>query len=284
MCCKKTGTLYICPTPIGNLEDVTLRTLRILKEVDFIAAEDTRVTIKLLNHYNIKTSLISYHKFSEKQKSEEIIHKLKDGFSVALVSDCGTPVISDPGSEIIFQARSHNIPVIPLPGCSAVSCAASMCNIAKDGYIFIGFLPKTPEKIDKILNKYTDIPLPVIIFESPKRIFKTLEIILNLYGNIEVFIAREMTKIHEEFISGQITTVIEHLQNNCSKGEYTVILNLFNSNNSDISERNIKKLIQQGLQENKSISAISKEIAKLTSLSKNDIYKIALDVQNESEE
>lgn len=278
---KATGILYICPTPIGNLEDITLRTLRILKEVDFIAAEDTRVTIKLLNHYNIKTPLMSYHKFSEKQKSPEIIEKLMSGFSIALVSDSGTPGISDPGNEIIFHAKQSQISVIPLPGCSAVSCAASVCNLTENGYIFLGFLPKTKEKIAQLLEPYNNIRLPIVIFESPKRIIKTLNIMHSLFGNLNIFLGREMTKFHEEYLNGTIEQIIEHLNSHCSKGEYTIIFQLPEIDNSLHTIKSIKKLIIKELKNNTPLSELSKSIASATSYSKNDVYKMALELQTE---
>ena len=186
------GTLYICPTPIGNLEDITLRVLRVLKEVDFIACEDTRVTQKLLNRYEINTKLISYHKFSEKEKSNYIVQLLNEGKSIALVSDAGTPLISDPGIELL----KHDINVIPLPGPSSVITALSATPRNGTDFVFIGFLPKTKKAKEDFLRKYSDID--IVAFESPNRLVKSLQEILEVLGNRKVTIARELTKIYEE--------------------------------------------------------------------------------------
>lgn len=276
------GTLYICPTPIGNLEDITLRCLRILKEVDFIAAEDTRVTKKLLNFYNIQTPLISYHKFSEKKKSLLVIEKLRENYNVALVSDSGTPLISDPGKEVISQAIHNNIPITPLPGPSSLTCALSASNIITDGFLFYGFLPKTYKQKKECLNQLSQINYPIIIFESPKRVLNTLECLKEVYDNCNIIIARELSKIHEEILYFSLDNAINHFTKIEPRGEFTIIIeHLISPTQNHLSIADMKKLIANSLATGNSISSIAKELSQELNISKNELYKLILDIQEE---
>lgn len=280
----KPGLLYICPTPIGNLEDITLRCLRILKEVDYIAAEDTRVTKKLLNHYEIKTKLISYHKFSEKKQSDEIISKLKNGENIALVTDAGTPVVSDPGNKIVSQAINNDIKVIPLPGPSAVTCALSASGLVSEGFIFYGFLPKSNSKQIKLLQSLAENNLPIVFFESPNRILSTLQRINETFGNIKITVTRELTKIYEEIKSGNITDIIDYFSSKPIKGEFTIIIDSMNAHHTKLSEEEIESLIIEKINNKIPISSISIELSDYLGLSKNKIYKLALSLQKELEQ
>jgi len=221
--------LYIIATPIGNLEDISLRALRILKEVDLILAEDTRKTKKLLNHYNIQKHLLSYHQHSSDQKIEQITTLLQKGKNIALVTDSGTPGISDPGNKLIAQIREKfpDIIITPIPGPSAVATIASVAGIAMDKFLFVGFPPKK-RKRQKFFQQIIDSTYPVIFYESPYRIKKTLKDILELAQEnkiqLQALIGRELTKKFETFYSGSLEQVISQLENSPLKGEFTILI------------------------------------------------------------
>jgi len=213
---ERYGTLYLCPTPIGNLEDITLRALKILKRVDFIAAEDTRVTVKLLNHYEIKTPLISYHEHNQRQKGPEIIQLLLNGKNVALVTDAGTPGISDPGEDLVKLAVAEEIPVVPLPGAVAAICALVASGLSTERFVFEGFLPRKPKDRNQRLRLIATEPRTIVFYEAPHRILKTLEYLREALGNRKISVAREITKLHEEFFRGTIEQGLSPY--NCVKG------------------------------------------------------------------
>ncbi|MCK5418905.1 MAG: 16S rRNA (cytidine(1402)-2'-O)-methyltransferase, partial [Desulfobacterales bacterium] len=202
---KNKGVLYVVATPIGNREDITLRALNILRDVDLIAAEDTRKTGNLLAHYQIKNRLISFYEHNEKKRTPEIIGKLLDGISIALVSNAGTPSISDPGYRLIEAAIANKITVSPIPGVSAATAAMSVSALPTDSFVFIGFLPRKKAKRQQFLNELAVEPRPVIFYESPKRILTLLEEIISCMGDRPAVLAREMTKLHEEFIRGSVS-------------------------------------------------------------------------------
>ncbi len=274
------GILYICPTPLGNLEDITLRVLNTLKQVDYIACEDTRVTQKLLNHYDISTKLFSYHKFNEKQKSNKIIELLNQGNNIALVSDAGTPLISDPGAELLKQATEYNIKIVPIPGACALITAISATYLENPLFVFIGFLPKSNTDKENILNRYKDIN--TVFYESPNRLVKSLEDIKNYIGNCKVTVTRELTKIYEEFKTGEIQEVINYYTNKPPKGEITVIIhatdnnNCQNIDNAQIVE-DVKALQKQGF----SSKEVSKILSTLKPLSKKEVYNITLSLKKD---
>lgn len=277
---KDKGILYICPTPLGNLEDITFRVLNTLKQVDYIACEDTRVTQKLLNHYNISTKLFSCHKFNEKQKSNKIIELLNQGNNIALVSDAGTPLISDPGAELLKQAYQNNIKVVPLPGACALITALSATYLENPLFIFIGFLPKSNTEKENILNKYKDIN--TVFYESPNRLVKSLEDIKNFIGNCKVTVTRELTKIYEEFNTGEVQELIDYYTNKPPKGEITVIIHAINNNGSiNISDTQIVEDINALQKQGFSTKEISKILSTLKSLSKKEIYNITLSLKKD---
>ena len=269
----KSGTLYICPTPIGNLEDITLRVIRILKEVDFIACEDTRVTQKLLNHYEIKTPAVSYHKFSEKEKSGYIIGRIKNGENCSLVSDAGTPLISDPGCELIKEAYLNNIKVIPLPGASSVTTALSAGILTENSFVFLGFLPRTFNEKEKILSKYSDIN--AVFFESPNRLVTTLEDICKILGERKVVICRELTKIYEEIKTDKVTNFIEYYKQASPKGEIVVIIEGVKSEKTP-EETEVLEKIKLLQKEGYSTKDISRIISLLYNYPKKEVYNLAL--------
>ena len=214
------GTLYIVATPIGNLEDITLRALRILRDMDLIACEDTRRTGILLQHYDIRKPLVSYHQHSKLQKIDFLIDELKSGKNIALVSDAGTPGISDPGGVLIEQTIKNNIKVESVPGASSITMILSSANFNVDKFLFLGYLPKKKGR-QTLLRENATFPFPIIIFESPERIIRTLQEIREYWGDREVIIGRELTKKFEEIIRGKISKILNKIR---PQGEFVIII------------------------------------------------------------
>ena len=269
------GTLYLVATPIGNLDDITLRAIKILKEVDFIAAEDTRHSLKLLNHLEISKPLISYHRHNEDVKSELLIEKLLDNKNIALITDAGTPGISDPGEEIVKLAIENNIKIVPIPGACAFVNALICSGLDTTEFTFIGFLPLNKknrrEKLDKVKNCNTTS----ILYEAPHKLLSTLKDLSEILENRKIVLARELTKIHEEFIFGTANELLEKLEN--PKGEFVILIE--KSNNSEINNSDLLNSLslkehydsyeKQGLEKNE----IIKKVAKDRNVRKNEIYK-----------
>jgi 16S rRNA (cytidine1402-2'-O)-methyltransferase len=220
----KKGTLYIVSTPIGNMEDITLRALRILKEVDLIAAEDTRRTGLLLKHFGIQAHLTSYFEGNELKKREFILAKLKEGKNVALVSDAGTPGVSDPGFRLIQLAIENQLPIIPIPGSSAVITALSVSGLPTDAFLFKGFLPHKSKKRRDLLKELETVRETLIFYESPHRISETLRDILEILGDREVVLTRELTKVYEEIIRGKVGEILNRVGDRTLKGEITLVI------------------------------------------------------------
>lgn len=219
-----TGTLYIVSTPIGNLEDITLRAVRILKEVDAIAAEDTRHTQKLLNKFDIHTPLTSYHDHNKEEKAPVLIARMLEGKNVALVSDAGTPGISDPGYFLINLAIDQKIPVVPVPGATAAIAALSVSGLPTDRFVFEGFLPSKHTARLKRLEELTKEERTLIFYEAPHRILRTLDDMQTVLGDRKAVLTRELTKVHEQVIRGSLSEVKKKLEEGSMKGEFTVIL------------------------------------------------------------
>ncbi len=266
------GKLYLVATPIGNLEDITLRAIRILKEVDLIAAEDTRQTLKLLNHLQITKPLISYHRHNEDVKTSVLIEKLNNGENIAIVTDAGTPAISDPGEEVVKEAIKNEIEVIPIPGACALINALIASGLDTKEFSFYAFLPINKklrkEKFEEIKNDGKT----VIIYEAPHRLISTLNEIKELLGDRNIVVAKELTKIHEKFIRGKITEVLEKIEN--PKGEYIILINgekikqEIKLNNLSLEEH-YKFYENNGLEKKE----IIKKIAKDRNVNKNEIYQ-----------
>jgi 16S rRNA (cytidine1402-2'-O)-methyltransferase len=218
------GTLYVVSTPIGNREDITLRALRILKEVELIAAEDTRHTGLLLRHFGIQTPLTSYFEGNELRKRDLILSRLNQGDRVALVSDAGTPGISDPGFRLIQLAVENRIPIVPIPGPSAVIAALSVSGLPTDAFLFKGFLPHKAKKRRDLLEQLKEVKETMIFYESPHRITETLKDILDILGDREMVLARELTKIYEEVLSGGVSEVQNQVAGRKIKGEITLVI------------------------------------------------------------
>jgi 16S rRNA (cytidine1402-2'-O)-methyltransferase len=272
------GKLYLVGTPIGNLEDITLRALRILKEVELIAAEDTRHTGKLLHHFQITTPQISYHQHNRQQRTQELIDLLQQGKTIALVSDAGMPSISDPGTELVQVCLEHHIEVIPIPGVTAVITALSASGVSTEKFIFEGFLPpKTQARCDrlKLLKNETRT---LIFYESPHRLLDTLQdLAKELEPERKIVLARELTKIHEEFWRGSLKSALALYQTERKpKGEYTIVLAGATITNETLSDAEIKQELSELLQQGMSSSQASRHLAEITKLSKNYIYQIAI--------
>ena len=262
---------YIVPTPIGNLGDITLRAIEVLKSVDLIACEDSRVTQKLLNHFDIRTKCVSYHKYNEKERVNQIIETLKSGKKMALVSDAGTPLICDPGSVIVKELRDNGFSVTALPGANAIATFLSQVSREDETYTFIGFLPKTQAKIEEIALQYKFSDF--VFYESPNRIIQTLEIIKNVPPECKVAFGRELTKVFEEVVVDKIDNVIEHLKTNVAKGEFVCLI-YRDGEVSDLTQMEDKvKLLQDKGFGAKDISVI---LSELYGVNKNKIYKIVV--------
>lgn len=266
---QKQFQFYIVPTPIGNLGDVTLRSLDVLKSVDVIACEDSRVTQNLLNYYDIKTKLISYHKYNEKSRVDEILGYIKQGKVVALVSDAGTPMICDPGCILITELRKNNVTITSLPGSCAISTFLSQVPRGSEYFTFVGFFPKTLQAAQELLLKYVDTNL--VFYESPNRIIETLELVKAQRGEVKVALGRELTKLFEEVVIDDVSSVIECFKDGI-KGE--IVCMIYPSENSDIIDikSKIETLKQKGFK--------SKEIATILSslydMNKNEVYKLTM--------
>ena len=272
---QKIGNLYIIATPIGNLEDITLRAIRILKEVDLIAAEDTRHTLKLLNHLEISKPLISYHRHNEEIRTEELIKELKTGKNIGLVSDAGTPGICDPGEEIIKKCIEESIKVVPIPGACAMINALITSGISTKEFIFLGFLPLNKKSRKEKLEEIKNANKTIILYEAPHKLKNTLNDLSDILQSREVVLARELTKIHEEYIRGTVKELMEKTDN--LKGEMILIIE---KNNKD-NEEELNSLNNLTLEEHYNFyekrglnkKEIIKKIAKDRNVSKNEIYQ-----------
>lgn len=270
------GKIYLVATPIGNLEDITFRAINTLKEVDIIAAEDTRHTLKLLNHYNITKPLISYHRHNEDIKKDVLIQKVLEGQSVAIVTDAGTPGISDPGEEIVKEAIKEEIEITPIPGACALINALIPSGLNTKQFAFYGFLPLNKKLRRKAFEKILRENKTVIIYEAPHKLQKSMQDILENIGDVECVIAKELTKIHEQFIRGKVSKIISIIDE--PKGEYIIILDLNNTYEEDrIEDKTIEEQYifyqEQGLDKKE----IIKIIAKNKKVPKNEIYQKFID-------
>lgn len=271
-----TGKLYLIATPIGNLNDITYRAVETLKEVDIIAAEDTRHSLKLLNYLEISKPMISYHRHNEDTKTAELIRILKDGKNIGLITDAGTPGISDPGEEVVKEAIKEQIEIIPVPGACALINALIASGLATKEFTFYGFLPLDKKLRDEKFDDIQKQNKTIIFYEAPHRLIKTLKEIEQRLGNIEVVIAKELTKIHETFIRGTIEEVLETLDD--VKGEYIVLFENHAKTEKQIEIENINQLsieeqfeyyTKKGLSKKDAI----KQIAKNNKVPKDTIYK-----------
>ena len=272
---RKSGMLYVVATPIGNLEDITYRAVRILKEADLIACEDTRQTRKLLDHYGIEKPLVSYHEHNESARAQELVAKLSAGTTIAQVSDAGMPGVSDPGYRIVKLALEHGILVVPVPGPSAVIAALAASGLATDAFEFRGFLPAKAGQRRTALEELIPPQNTIIFYEAPHRIRESLEDIVRILGpERPVVIARELTKIHEEFIRGTEQEVLEAVQGRELKGETTLLIGKGESRASLAGKQNLGERLDQIMREQKlDEKAALKILAKQTGQSKSALYR-----------
>jgi 16S rRNA (cytidine1402-2'-O)-methyltransferase len=270
------GTLYIVATPIGNLEDITFRAVRILREADLIACEDTRQTQKLLSHYGISKRMVSYHEHNEQSRSEELIAELQSGKNIALVTDAGTPLISDPGYRLVAGARMAGVPVSPIPGPGAFLAALSASGLGTDSFVFLGFLPAKKTQRRRVLENWKASPATLICYEAPHRIVEALEDIDEILGEREVVLARELTKIHEEFLRGTPREVMETLRERPAlKGEITLMVAKRETPEPD--DRPLEAAVEELVQAGVSRMDALKTVAKRRGLSKREVYKKVVD-------
>ena len=260
----KTGTLYIVATPIGNLEDITLRAIRVLKEVDLIAAEDTRHTKHLLDRYQIETRLTSYHDHNKEEKAPVLVARMLEGQSVGLVSDAGTPGISDPGYFLINLAVDQKIPVVPVPGATAAIAALSISGLPTDSFVFEGFLPAKHLARLKRLEVLAKEERTLIFYEAPHKIVKTVGDMLEFFGDRRAVITRELTKMHEETVRGMLSEVLHRLREGTIKGEFTIIVHGASAEprKKDIDTAAYLKnlMLHRGLSKKEAIAAAAEEL------------------------
>lgn len=275
----KPGNLYIVGTPIGNLEDMTFRAIRILQTVDIIAAEDTRHTGKLLQHFQINTPQISYHTHNQQSRIPELVNKLLAGKAIALVTDAGMPGISDPGYELVQACIAANITVIPIPGPSAVITALSAAGLPTDRFVFEGFLAAKGQERQQRLAALSTENRTLIFYEAPHRLRQTLQdFAIAFGGDREIVLARELTKIHEEFWRGIIADAIQYYATHEPQGEFTVIIKGAETTQVVLSVDNIKIELQKLLQQGMSRSQASRYLAAEISRSRREIYQLALTI------
>lgn len=279
------GKIYLVPTPIGNLGDITLRALEVLKSVDLIAAEDTRQSLKLLNHFNIKKSLISYHKHNEQGKSEELIDRVRNGENIAVISDAGTPGISDPGSIVLKKCIENGIDVEVLPGATAFTTAIIYSGLDTSAFIFRGFLPRENKEKKEFVESLKDRRETIIFYESPYRVIDTLIFLKENFGNRNIAVCRELTKLHEEIYRGSLEEAICYFNDNIPKGEFVLVLQgksleeIRNENVAKWKDMSIKDhiiyFINQGMSKKDAIKQVSKD----RELPKSEVYKHSIEIK-----
>ena len=279
------GTLYVVATPIGHRDDITLRALNILGHVDLIAAEDTRKTRRLLDLHGIKGSFISYHEHNENERAPQILKKLKNGTSIALVSNAGTPTVSDPGYRLINSAAKNEVNIVPVPGVSAAATALSVAGLPTDAFTFAGFVSKKKGKRLKQLGELAQEPRTLIFYESPRRILTLLKEIIDTMGNRYGMLGREMTKLHEEFIRGQLSEIRNILEARSGiKGECTLLVTGWNKSRT-VDWETVKSEIQDQLKSSKEpVSKLVKKISQKYGLPKNKVYQAALKIREQMTE
>lgn len=274
------GHLYVVATPIGNLRDITLRALDVLREVTVIAAEDTRRSRQLLEYYEIRTPLVSYHEHNEETRSQELLQRLLAGESVAVISDAGTPLISDPGYRVVAEARKHGIPVVPIPGACAAVAALMASGLASHQFVFYGFVPRKQSEREKWWEELIGEKRTAIFYESPNRLIKTLTEMAKYFAQRQVVVARELTKVHEEFLVGNVEEVLGTLsQRSEIKGEIVILLAGAGQSADDVEEITDAELIdllvgymQTGIGNKEAVQ----QVVARTGAKKNRVYKLLL--------
>jgi 16S rRNA (cytidine1402-2'-O)-methyltransferase len=278
------GKLYLVPTPIGNLKDITLRALEVLQNVDIIAAEDTRQSLKLLNHFNIKKTIISYHMHNEQGKSENIINQVKEGKNIAIISDAGSPGISDPGSVIVSKCIEQNIEFVVLPGATAITTALVYSGLDTTKFIFRGFLPRENKERKPIIDDLINRSETLIFYEAPHRLLNTLEFLYENVGNRKISMCRELTKLYEEIIRLNLEEAIEYYKNNSPRGEYVLVIEGKSQEAIDKDEKakwdmmTVEEHIQKYMADGINKKDAMKKVAKDRHTPKSEIYKHSLNI------
>ncbi len=267
------GTLYIVATPLGNLEDITFRAIKVLKNADLIAAEDTRHSKKLLSHYNIRTKLVACHEHNEMNKTPRIIAQLKKGLDIALICDAGTPGISDPGYHLVKTVAKEKLPIIPIPGCSAVIAGLSVSGLPTDSFLFLGFLPKKQQKQRQTIKALSNQSATLIFYESPRRIKTLIANIQKLLGDRKACLAREITKLHEDYIRGNLSYIQQNLEGKeIVKGECSLFVQ-GQVEDQTITEDQLEKIVIKRLADTDlGTSDLARQISKEFNLSKKKVY------------
>jgi 16S rRNA (cytidine1402-2'-O)-methyltransferase len=271
---KKYGKLIIVPTPIGNLADMTFRAVEVLKNVVLIGAEDTRTSSKLLKHYQINTPMISYHKFNERSRVEKFLTKLKNGEDIAIISDAGTPGISDPASIIIKAAIENNIKVESLPGATAFTPALVSSGLDSERFYFAGFLPEKKSEKDSLLKELINIKDPLIFYEAPHRLHKFISSLKEAFGNRKIVIARELSKLYETYYRTSIDEVLANSDMITLKGEFVIIVE--GAQEKEYSDAELTEMLQTEIDKDKSKKDAIKKVMEITRKSRNRIYDLAL--------
>ena len=278
------GKLYLVPTPIGNLRDITLRALEVLKDADVIAAEDTRQSLKLLNHFEIKKSLISYHQHNEQGKSENLIERLKQGQKIALITDAGTPGISDPGSVIVSKCIEENIEFEVLPGATAITTALVYSGLSTEKFLFRGFLPRENKDRRPVIEDLKARTETLIFYEAPHRLIDTLEFLRENLGNRKIAMCRELTKLHEEILRLSLDEAIKHYETVSPRGEYVLVVEGKDQEEIAMEQRamwqdlTVEEHIQKYIDEGLNKKDATKKVAKDRNMSKSDIYKHSINL------
>ncbi|MBD2532770.1 16S rRNA (cytidine(1402)-2'-O)-methyltransferase [Nostoc flagelliforme FACHB-838] len=275
----KPGTLYVVGTPIGNLEDITFRAVRILQTVDIIAAEDTRHTGKLLQHFQVKTPQVSYHEHNRTSRIPELLEHLVNNKAIALVSDAGMPGISDPGYELVKACIEAGISVVPIPGASAAITALSAAGLPTDRFVFEGFLPAKSQQRQEHLESLQTESRTLIFYESPHRLRDTLQDLALVWGSDrQIVLGRELTKLYEEFWRGTIAEAIAHYSQREPQGEYTLVVAGIPASQPQLTEEELKAELKQLISQGISRSQASRQLAKFTSLPRRQLYQLALSI------
>ncbi|QFS46599.1 16S rRNA (cytidine(1402)-2'-O)-methyltransferase [Nostoc sphaeroides] len=275
----KPGTLYIVGTPIGNLEDITFRAVRILQTVDIIAAEDTRHTGKLLQHFQVKTPQVSYHEHNRTSRIPELLEHLVNNKAIALVSDAGMPGISDPGYELVKACIEAGIAVVPIPGASAAITALSAAGLPTDRFVFEGFLPSKSQQRQEHLESLQTESRTLVFYESPHRLRDTLQDLALVWGSDrQIVLGRELTKLYEEFWRGTIAEAIAHYSQREPQGEYTLVVAGITASQPQLTEEELKAELKQLISQGISRSQASRQLAKFTSLPRRQLYQLALSI------
>jgi 16S rRNA (cytidine1402-2'-O)-methyltransferase len=271
--------LYIVSTPIGNLEDITLRALNVLKQVDLIACEDTRTTKKLLSRYQILKPLTSYHEHNEIEKAKELLSMLQEGHSIALVTDAGTPGVSDPGYRIVKLASENGVQIFSVPGPSAAIAALSISGLPTSGFTFLGFPPKQKKRLIEYLERIKDYPETLVFYESPRRVIKTLESMAEVFGERNASLGREITKMYEETLRGTLSEIVTTLKSRDNlKGEFTLVIEGNSQDKGEFDSETIDDLLLYFKKEGVSLKDAVKQVAVDSGVSKSKIYKKALQI------